>query len=634
MTLALLQVVLSSVAGFAIFRLWRRIAASNRTVFWLVTTGLLLRGLGGVLAFWLSYLGLPIARSLQIGRGLWVFAVDATLYVQYAVSYAAGGFQSILLVDKTLPAPFFIQTLAAAMLCFGSVISVAILLNLAAYLGCCAIILSFGDDTPRPVVFAIGALSLSPSAIVWSLQPLKDITFLFLVVSFFGAARVWQQLWRGGASRRQLVQGVLWSVLLAALLYGISGIRWYFGAVLLVAAVPFAVMTIAGANARIAAAAVSLFLLLPLSLAAFFAAAGPYIPSSIKKAVRSRGENKQAGFTRTVLTTVIESRRGFDKAGGATIIGEGRAIRAIDEALAAPAPPPAPSLAKVAKAAAHHTTAEPKHTAADPLPQSASPSGPQSVPQSAPPSESQSVPQSAPPSESQPVSQSAPPSVPQSARQSASSSVPQSVPQPAPPSVPQSSPPSVPKSAPRSAPLLVPHSVPRSAPPSVSQSVPPPVQQLSLPPVPQPPRPAAPPPRKVAPQPPQSTVAVPVSPLARILAGTAAILLPHSLAQRAGIVDVRGGQGLWLFVEVDTIIFDIVLGFALFSIGAAVRRRTLVTPLFWMMLFVTGAIGLALVYTVSNFGTLFRHRDMILVGLVLLPLAAAGPPVRLKGAVA
>lgn len=97
---------------------------------------------------------------------------------------------------------------------------------------------------------------------------------------------------------------------------------------------------------------------------------------------------------------------------------------------------------------------------------------------------------------------------------------------------------------------------------------------------------------------------------------------------------MRGGQGLWLFVEVDTIIFDIVLGFALFSIGAAVRRRTLVTPLFWMMLFVTGAIGLALVYTVSNFGTLFRHRDMILVGLVLLPLAAAGPPVRLKGAVA
>src|SRR5205807_4546068 len=246
------------------------------------------RGLGGVLAFWMSYLGLPIARSLQIGRGLWIFAMDATLYVQYAITYAAGGFQSILLVDKTLPAPFYIQTLAAAMVCFGSVISVAILLNVAAYLGCCAIILSFGDATPRPVVFAIAVLSLSPSAIVWSLQPLKDVTFLFLVVSFFGAARVWQQLWRGDANRRQLVHGVVWSVLLAALLYGISGIRWYFGAVILTAAVPFAVMTIAGASSRIPAAAVSLLLLLPLSLAAFFVAAGPYIPPSIRNAVSTR----------------------------------------------------------------------------------------------------------------------------------------------------------------------------------------------------------------------------------------------------------------------------------------------------------------------------------------------------------
>jgi hypothetical protein len=44
---------------------------------------------------------------------------------------------------------------------------------------------------------------------------------------------------------------------------------------------------------------------------------------------------------------------------------------------------------------------------------------------------------------------------------------------------------------------------------------------------------------------------------------------------------------------------------------------------FWLTLLVTVAIGLALVYTVSNFGTLFRHRDMLLAGLVLLPVALA-----------
>jgi hypothetical protein len=528
---ALLQVVLSSIAGFGIYRLWRRIAASSQTVFWLVTAGLLLRAVGGVLAFWISYLGLPIARSLQMGRGLWVFAIDAVLYVQYALSYAAGGLSSILLVDRTLPAPFFIQTLAATMFLFGGVISVAILLNLAAYLGCCAIVLSFGDVTRRPVVFAIAALSLSPSAIVWSLQALKDVTFLFLVMAFFGAARVWQQLWNGAASRRLVVQGVVWSAVLAALLYGISGIRWYFGAVILIASVPFAVMTIIGARARVTAAAASL-LLLPLSFAAFFAAAGPYVPASIRNAVRTHNVKEQAAVPKMVLKTMTESRRGFDNAGGATIIGAGVAIRKIDAALAAPPPPPA----KVVK---HRVAARPKHIAAPP---------PKAVAVADPP--------------------------------------------------------------------------PSASPSRNAAPQPPPATAVAVP---------AAPPQNVVPQlPPTTAVSVPVSPIARILAGTAAIVLPHSLAQHLGIVDVRGGRGFWLFVEVDTIVFDIVLLFAFVSIAGAARRGTLSAPVFWMMLFVTGAIGVALVYTVSNFGTLFRHRDMLLVGLVLLPLAAAGPPARLE----
>jgi hypothetical protein len=42
-----------------------------------------------------------------------------------------------------------------------------------------------------------------------------------------------------------------------------------------------------------------------------------------------------------------------------------------------------------------------------------------------------------------------------------------------------------------------------------------------------------------------------------------------------------------------------------------------------MILMVTLAVGGALAYAVSNFGTLFRHRDMVLLGLALLPLALA-----------
>src|SRR5258706_10474731 len=586
MIFALVQVVLSSIAGFAIFRLWRRITASGRTVFWLVTTGLLVRAIGGVVAFWMSYLGLPIARSLQIGRGLWVFAVDAMTYVQFAFFYADHGLRAILLIDRSLPAPFFIQMLAGAMLCFGSVVSVAILLNLAAYLGCCAIVLSFGGATRRPAVFAIAVLSLSPSAIVWALQPLKDVTFLFLVMAFFGAARVWQQLWKNETSRNQVVQGVIWSVILAALMYGISGVRWYFGAAMLVAAVPFAVMAIIGARARFAAVAVSL-LFLPLSLAAFLISAGPYIPPAIQNAVRARDVKKEAAVPKMVLKTMGESRRGFDRAGGATIVGAGSAIRKIDAALAGRTPPAA--MASAPNAARRGpdnsvATAKKKHASTPPTEASPAP-GPIVVAAAL-------------------VQPPAPRSV-------------QPAPRPQAPSV---------------VAALASSPAPRSAQPAPPPPIPNVVAAVTRPPAPQPvltPLKTALPLRAVVPQLAPAMV-LPVSPIARILAGTAAIVLPHALGQWLGIVDVRGGRGLWLFVEVDTIVFDIALAFAVFSIAVAVRRRTIGAPVFWLTLFVTGAIGLALVYTVSNFGTLFRHRDMLLVGLVLLPLAAAAPAARME----
>jgi hypothetical protein len=551
MIFAVGQVVLSSIAGFAVFRLWQRIAASGRTVFWLVTLGVLLRAVGGVVAFWMSYLGLPVARSLQIGRGLWLFAIDALTYVQFAVDYASKGPLAVLTIDRALPSPFFIQLLAGAMVCFGSVISVAILLNLAAYLGCCAIVLSFGDATRRSVVFAIAVLSLSPSSILWSLQPLKDVTFIFLVMAFFGVARLWQQLWKNEPSRQRIVQGVLLSAGMAGLVYGISGVRWYFGAVILLVTVPFAVMTIIGARARSAAGAVSLFLL-PLSLAAFLTSAGPYVPTSIKSAFRARDMKRGAAVPKMVLTTMREWRRGFEKSGGATIIGAGSAIRKVDAALVAPPEPP-----KVTPAIAA------------PPPQTVTPA---------------------------PTAAAAPP---------------KAIPVVKVPKRPEHRVATVRKKKHR------PAQASPAPPPSVVPAAvvtPPPVQAT------RPSRPA--PARKVITQPPPTPV-LPVSLVARILTGTAAIVLPHAIGQRLGIVDVRGGRGLWLFVEIDTIVFDIVLAFAIFSMAGAVRRGTIGAPVFWLTLLVTAAIGLALVYTVSNFGTLFRHRDMLLAGLVLLPLALA-----------
>lgn len=78
---------------------------------------------------------------------------------------------------------------------------------------------------------------------------------------------------------------------------------------------------------------------------------------------------------------------------------------------------------------------------------------------------------------------------------------------------------------------------------------------------------------------------------------------------------------LSLFAETDTVFFDLGFVIALVVVIRVVRQRRLREPVFWFVLIVTLGIGLALAYTVSNFGTLFRHRAMVSVGVVLLPLA-------------
>src|SRR3954462_7423797 len=116
MILVLGQAVLSLLAGWGVFVLWRRIASTSRAVFWLVTAGLLIRAVGGQLAFWISYLSLPIGRSVQLGNGLWAFAIYARQYLVLAETLANAGPDAIIHVLKIIPSAFYTQTLATAFL--------------------------------------------------------------------------------------------------------------------------------------------------------------------------------------------------------------------------------------------------------------------------------------------------------------------------------------------------------------------------------------------------------------------------------------------------------------------------------------------------------------------------------------
>jgi hypothetical protein len=65
---------------------------------------------------------------------------------------------------------------------------------------------------------------------------------------------------------------------------------------------------------------------------------------------------------------------------------------------------------------------------------------------------------------------------------------------------------------------------------------------------------------------------------------------------------------------------------ALVWIARSARSGALRNPVFWLIAAATVLVGVPLIYTVTNFGTLFRLREMIFLGFVLIPLALSTSP--------
>lgn len=108
----------------------------------------------------------------------------------------------------------------------------------------------------------------------------------------------------------------------------------------------------------------------------------------------------------------------------------------------------------------------------------------------------------------------------------------------------------------------------------------------------------------------------------RLLAGSAVLVLPRIAGERLGLFHIGGGRGFLWFADIDTLAFDVILLFALLVLASR-SRTTWRNPLTWLVLATTLMIFGPLAYSISNFGTLFRLREMIYLGLLLIPLAAA-----------
>lgn len=105
--------------------------------------------------------------------------------------------------------------------------------------------------------------------------------------------------------------------------------------------------------------------------------------------------------------------------------------------------------------------------------------------------------------------------------------------------------------------------------------------------------------------------------ITRLMMGLSAMFVPPSIATAVGLLSVGGGRGLWLFADLDTIVFDTAIVIAFLVIF---RRRQQYGPIFWPLMAMTVSLTLAIAYVSTNYGTLMRHRAMVLMCVVLLLL--------------
>lgn len=336
----LLQTALAAGACIALWLLLQRTRGGGAIAYALAVAGFLLRAVAAQLFFWISWIPLPLGSSLQIGNGLWFFAYDGWTYLDLAERLIASGWQQGVAFDSRFASPVFVWALAIATLLFGSSAMTGVLLNLLAHAASCALIVRIAGRSERllsPANIAIGALSLSPAIILWSLQPLKDPLFFSLTVAFFAAVIAGQRRWLRESAAERRAAGLLSALVAAAVfLYAIAGIRWYAAVALLAATVPFVVLLmLASPGRRLATLGAGCFTILLFSQVVV-TAAGPALPPSISNILRPFGEHAGAGTDGLMTESLLDPvRRSFERLSPSSEIRLGEAI--------APAPSPRPA---------------------------------------------------------------------------------------------------------------------------------------------------------------------------------------------------------------------------------------------------------------------------------------------------
>ena len=227
MTLALVQVLFAVAGAVGLHRLWKSIDRYDPLFGLVAGLGLVGRAIAGLLLFWLSWLNVA-PRALHLGGGFWFFALDGWIYTNTAVKNVARGTAGFLPRLQDGAPPVYIDVLTIFTLLFGEVASVGLFLNLALFTGACWIIARCSRGLAharRAALFALTALALYPSGVLWTTQPLKDTMVHALLVAVPAAALLWQRAW-DAVPRRGILAAAL---ALCGTQVALTFTRWYVG---------------------------------------------------------------------------------------------------------------------------------------------------------------------------------------------------------------------------------------------------------------------------------------------------------------------------------------------------------------------------------------------------------------------
>lgn len=225
---------LAATMGVAWFVLasYRYIRRRSSVLGAVVALAILTRAALGLGLFWTSYLGLPVAQSLQAGGGFWQFAPDGGGYYQMAESAARAW--TLFPLDNSVPSPIYVNVLACWMMVCGISPAAGMLLNLFLYTALVLAIVRTSKPVndwraDLPCLVTVAAYSFAPAILLHSTQPLKDeLSLAVVAAACFGVLKLrglmhWPPAslnWAGGGA------------MIAVATFSAAGIRWYFACII------------------------------------------------------------------------------------------------------------------------------------------------------------------------------------------------------------------------------------------------------------------------------------------------------------------------------------------------------------------------------------------------------------------